>query len=201
MEPLSDDQRAKIMIQTASNLSLLDTFVEAFKPDKSGNTKSSVQTLDEFLREWRNKVGYTEGYAPFNTGVILTSLWGLVVLPKESFSNLLPDKLVKDLNQSDWGRIKIDKWDDPDTDQPLAEAKKTLKNLLPRLRNAISHVLIFIKGDFSGASFTLVFEDRKKETTPVHFRMLIELNELRKFMLELGKPIMEYIDKQKRVSS
>ena len=108
---------------------------------------------------------------------------------------------MKDLNQSDWGRIQIDKWDDPDTCQPLAEEEKTLKKLLPRLRNAISHVLISIEGDFSGKSFTLVFEDRKNETAPVHFRMLIELNELRKFMLELGKPIMEYIEKQKRVSS
>lgn len=197
MESLSDDQVATIMVQTASNLNLLNTIAEAFKFD---NKQLLDQTLAEFFPSWGKMVGYTDGYAPFNTGVILTSLWGLIVLPKERFSNLLPDKLVKDLNQSDWGIIEIDKWNNPDDpDQPLAEAEKTLKNLLPRLRNAISHVLISIEGDFSGASFTLVFEDRKKKTTPVHFRMFIEINELRKFILELGKPIMAYVEKQRRV--
>lgn len=168
MESLSEDQKAKIMEQTASNLSLLNIFVEAIQ-------SNPAQTLGEFFRTWRNKVGYTKGYAPFNTGVILTSLWGLIVLPYEQFVKNNPKLKIplKNLDENEWGKIQINEW--------KSKKSKNLQGLLYHLRNAVSHVLVAVD-----ENLYFTFQDRPNENAEMNFEVVMEVNELRKFILRLG---------------
>ena len=137
---MHDDNEARtIIVQVYNNLKFLEYYSESLKVDS---------LLADFNSEWLNSIDWKSGedYSFLNQGVVLTSLYGLIVYPKEIFYNKIPDKKIEELEEQ-WGHPCIKLW-------KVSNSKKNLKQFVKKIRNSLSHGRVLIGEDFS---FT--FED------------------------------------------
>lgn len=126
-----------IIFQVLANLKFLDDFAVALK-----DNASSEQSLKQFFEKWQQDIEWNsaENYSLMNQGVILTSLYGTIVYPKEKFFDNIPETPLKDLNHKRWGAITfLIPQPPPDT--------MSLRSFVRRLRNALSHSRVTVKKD------------------------------------------------------
>jgi len=151
-----------IIAQVRLNLLFLGAFIKAVKSNPN-------QKIEDFFNEWHKKIKWdrkNERYSLINQGVILTSLYGLIVYPKEIFFNNIPKISIESLNKDEWGNISIEMC--PDCD-------KNLQGVVKHIRNSLSHgrVTITEKDNF-------VFEDGRDEST-LNFKIILSIENLWKF--------------------
>ena len=148
-----------IITQVRINLNFLAAFTEESKTNKA---------IKDFFDRWQKSIGCNkkEPYSLLNQGVILTSLYGLIVYPKEIFFNNIPATPIENLKEEKWGKISIEKCPQED---------KNLRGIIRRIRNSLSHARFTI---YENLNFT--FEDGKcKDNTIIVFR----IDDLQKFIV------------------
>jgi hypothetical protein len=139
-----DMDEKTIIVQTYINLQLAGSLQEY---NNSHFNPYDNSPLAEIIRKMRSFAGFdntAEPYSFLNQGVLLTSLWGLIVYPKE-----IIEKMVRSQNISEESKRLLDsdlqnitsswkipckiKWNEN-------ENNKTLRKFLEKLRNAVSHI-------------------------------------------------------------
>lgn len=141
-----------IIAQVFNNLNFLGKFVLA-------NERNTKQTISDFFAKWQESRGFNQGqnYSLLNQGVVLTSLYGLLVYPTEIYFDNIPRTKIEELSNG---------WKIPDKftwGSSVTDNCKHLQKFAKRLRNSISHGRLKINGDYF--VFTDFVTDRNKNKT------------------------------------
>lgn len=170
-----------IIFQTLANLKFLDEFVVALNDDEL-----SKQTLVDFYRKWLQEIEWTEQsteeYSLMNQGVILTSLYGTIVYPKEKFYTEIPETPLANLESNKWGIIEFIIPNQLPQDM-------TLRKLVSRLRNALSHSRVELRKD-PELDIVFTFKDGPDQQT-VNFEVKMGVHEVHKFIFSLNKGLIK----------
>ena len=164
--------RSMIALQSITNQFL--EFIDSIKKDKKKLNMSIGEVLNNFYERYEEaEAGYKDNHYFFNQYQLISSLYVYIVLPKEKFFDLIPDKLkISTLKKnSKWGlsNIKIE-WG-------LSEEEDSFKHFLRRMRNAISHGNIKFKENLE---FT--FTDVNKKNKSDYFEVTFSMNEIVSFI-------------------
>jgi hypothetical protein len=163
-------RRNKTSISILAQGFTLSEFLTQFVIALSNNPEKSVI---QFYREFEQRLGleYQAGRnVVFTAGVMLALLYLLIVFPKEKFRLKNEDVLVKQLDNA-WGKITV---------ETANSDSITLKDLVRRLRNSISHARIHFSDD------GFLFEDSRPNQQP-DIRIYISLESLNLFTTQLAK--------------
>ena len=148
-------------------------------------------TVEKFFEEWQNKIKWDkpgEKYRLLNQGIILTSLWGLIVYPREKFDQRI-DRLQERLE--DWGIEEKDLTKCPPED-------KNLKGVIRHMRNSISHGRVSVNEHLS-----FIFRDGKRNKGAFDENFVIELDvrKIQKFVETFVGYILEEKGRKVRINS
>lgn len=132
-------------------------------------SKVPNKTLSSFINDWKFKNQINEKFSIVNQGVILTHLYGLIILPKEVYEGRLPKQKLDMDTISEWGGFNFIKLPEKLNGyfkkqlniQSAADVNQlTLEFLIVKLRNSISHGSVKIS---TKMEFTFVDNDDKSE--------------------------------------
>lgn len=157
-----------IIAQVRLNLAFLTAFIQAVKFNPNQKIKDFFDKFHEDIK-WDKK---DERYSLLNQGIILTSLYGLIVYPKEKFFGKIPKIPIQSLNINEWGKISI--YNCPHND-------RNLKNMIRRIRNSLSHGRVTIDQNLN-----FIFVDGKDESA-VDFQINISIRDLQKFIEKFNR--------------
>lgn len=157
----------EIMALVKLNIDFLAKFIIKLK-------KKPDITIKQFFNEWQNSVGVSD-YSLINQGVILTSLYGLIVYPQQKFIKSIPRHR---LDKFDLGDVDIMIWTDND---------KRLDNFIRHLRNSLSHARITINNEKP----EFIFEDKLPGSEDLNFKVRMNMEQLQKLIMVIGKSCLK----------
>jgi len=123
-----EEEKDSIDLVTNSmfSISFLDTITLAIF-----NSNTNSVSLIDFYKDWLHKIGVSKPKIPFNLGIFSGYLFCGLLITKENWSNLLPDKAISTLNP-EWGLSEI-------SCLPLSNNDPRLPQFIRHIRNALSH--------------------------------------------------------------
>jgi hypothetical protein len=169
---MEENDARNIAFHAMASLIFLHDFVYAMKD-------TPKQSVESFFAQWQEKIKWDlpEQYALLNTDVWLIHLYGLILIPQQTFIDQIPDVPLESLSTDIWGNLDIRLW---------PEGKpQTLRGLLRVLRNAMGHGRVS-----ADPQCCFLFQDRLNERSPVHSIVAINHDDLFKFIKALGDGYM-----------
>ena len=140
--------------------------------DFTKRTMSNLDAIDKLLEAQQNK---EEEITVYETTQLINSCLGLIVIPKETWLDNIPEtSLVK---------LKADGWPIPELSDPSEPWQDlTLRQLIKYLRNAIVHWNIEILPDSENQICGLrIWNDHEENESKVH-ESTLSVQDLRKFV-------------------
>ncbi|MEW6202725.1 MAG: HEPN family nuclease [bacterium] len=154
-------------IDLAAQYFIIMDFLSWFVSNLSEDKKSSI------YREYCERINITKISGKnilFTPALLLGGMYVLLVFQKEALFPRIPQIAVNDLDVKEWGKINILEW-------KCVAINQNLKNVIKRMRNAISHANFEIQecGNF-------LFKNKCPRADDFDFIVEFEFDDLKKFL-------------------
>lgn len=144
-----------------------------------------VNRTKEILKQYKQFIEKVPEKDRFECTLLLNCCVGLLVVPKEEWSNYLPDDLV---SEKEWG-LK------PEHIPQIQGGKKQIKEIVTHLRNSVSHYEFTVIGNSNGDISRVDFKDFNRQGTTT-FEATIPVSNLRVFLDKFSEFMLHKMKQQ-----